>query len=178
MSILSTMAFTLFIPVLVLRGLIPAAAVRPVGPVGVAQMAGQAAQQEAQRIGAENQQKQVFETVQAYDKRAVDLGVTQEELKVAADTLKPYNLDPNVTWFVLQAENGPLITKYLAQNPQEIDGLRGLNPMQAAVKLTNDIGPKAVAAGKGKPPPPPPVAGLDGGGAPPGEEGPPGATYE
>ena len=42
---LSTMAFTLIIPVLVLRGLIPAAAVRPVGPIGVAQMAGEAAQQ-------------------------------------------------------------------------------------------------------------------------------------
>jgi regulator of sigma E protease len=42
---LSTILLTLFIPVLVLRGLIPAAAVRPVGPVGVAQMTSSAAQQ-------------------------------------------------------------------------------------------------------------------------------------
>lgn len=42
---LSTLALTLFIPVLVLRGLIPAGAVRPVGPVGVAQMTSAAAQQ-------------------------------------------------------------------------------------------------------------------------------------
>jgi regulator of sigma E protease len=41
----STIALTLFIPVLVLRGLIPAGAVRPVGPVGVAQMTSAAAQQ-------------------------------------------------------------------------------------------------------------------------------------
>jgi len=42
---LSTIVLTLFIPVLVLRGLIPAGAVRPVGPVGVAQMTNEAAQQ-------------------------------------------------------------------------------------------------------------------------------------
>ena len=44
---LSTIVFTLYIPVLVLRGLIPAEAVRPVGPVGIAQMVGDAAQQVA-----------------------------------------------------------------------------------------------------------------------------------
>ena len=42
---LSTVVLTLSIPVLVLRGLVPASAVRPVGPVGVAQMTGDAAQQ-------------------------------------------------------------------------------------------------------------------------------------
>jgi regulator of sigma E protease len=41
----STVGLTLFIPILVLRGLIPAEAVRPVGPVGVAQMTSAAAQQ-------------------------------------------------------------------------------------------------------------------------------------
>lgn len=43
----STIVFTLYIPVLVLQGLIPAGALRPVGPVGVAQMASDAAQQVA-----------------------------------------------------------------------------------------------------------------------------------
>ncbi len=42
---LSIIVLTLSIPVLVLRGLMPAGAVRPVGPVGVAQMASDAAQQ-------------------------------------------------------------------------------------------------------------------------------------
>jgi regulator of sigma E protease len=42
---LSTVVVTLFIPVLVLRGLIPVEAVRPVGPVGIAQMTSSAAQQ-------------------------------------------------------------------------------------------------------------------------------------
>jgi len=42
---LSTLLFTLFAPVLILRGMIPAQTVRPVGPVGVAQMASDAAQQ-------------------------------------------------------------------------------------------------------------------------------------
>jgi len=44
---MSTVVLTLYIPVLVLRGLIPAGALRPVGPVGVAQMASDAAQQVA-----------------------------------------------------------------------------------------------------------------------------------
>lgn len=44
---LSTILLTLYIPVLVLRGVIPPEAVRPVGPVGVAQMASDAAQQVA-----------------------------------------------------------------------------------------------------------------------------------
>ncbi|MEA3345611.1 MAG: M50 family metallopeptidase [Chloroflexota bacterium] len=40
---LSTILLTLYVPVLVLRGLMPAKAIRPVGPVGIAQMAGNAA---------------------------------------------------------------------------------------------------------------------------------------
>lgn len=42
---LSTIVFTLYIPLLVLQGLMPVGVVRPVGPVGVAQMASDAAQQ-------------------------------------------------------------------------------------------------------------------------------------
>jgi len=42
---LSTIVVTLFIPVLVLRGLIPARAVRPLGPVAIAQLTSSAAQQ-------------------------------------------------------------------------------------------------------------------------------------
>ncbi len=41
----STIVLTLHIPVLILRGLVPASTVRPVGPVGVAQLASSAAQQ-------------------------------------------------------------------------------------------------------------------------------------
>jgi regulator of sigma E protease len=42
---LYTMGVTLLIPVLVLRGMVPASAVRPVGPIGVAQLTSDAAQQ-------------------------------------------------------------------------------------------------------------------------------------
>jgi len=124
------------------------------------------------------QQQQVLaESIQSYTDRAVTLGVGKQDLQAAGNTINQFGLDMQLQQHILGDEQGPLIAKYLADNPQEMLNLSALTPMQAAVMIESQIKPKATATGK-QTLAPEPTELLQGGGAPPGKRGPSGATYE
>jgi len=125
----------------------------------------------------QNEQFETFnKAADTYMGRAVKLGLDGAGLQVAVNTTAAYGISEELAVHILNDEQGPLITQYLAGNLNELESLRVMSPMQAAVHLANVIVPKmtAVRANSGAPLPP---DGLSGGGVPPSERGPPGTTY-
>lgn len=133
-------------------------------------------QQQQQQQAVDEQQQQMVNTAEAYSKRAADLNVSQQELQVAGQTVAAYGISNELTFFILDDDQGPLITTYLARNPEEIEVLNSMNPMQAAVHVATNVKAKATAA-KPNNGAPPPAETLGGGGATPSKRGPSGATF-
>ena len=129
--------------------------------------------QEAQR----EQQAALVTRVTTYTERAQKHGINAETLQVAGQTVAQYGISDELTNFILDDEQGPQITAYLSKNPGELDELSRLTPVQAAVRIATVVKPKA-SQHSGLSGAPEPVTGLSGGGAPPAQRGPAGATYE
>ena len=121
-------------------------------------------------------QASLTQSAQTYTERAQTLGMDNAELQVAGQTVAAYGVSDELVEHILNDEQGPLITRYLAGNLNELETLRAMPPMQAAVHLATHVVPKitAVPTNTGAPPP---SDGLSGGGAPPAERGPEGCTY-
>lgn len=137
--------------------------------------------QEQQQTQAQEAQAKAqaatFERIRTYTERAQKLGIEAEQLQVAGTTVQQYGINDDLADFILDHEQGPQITAYLASNPGELDDLNRLTPIQAAVKLETVIKPKASQL-SGISGAPKPAEGLTGGGAPPTQRGPEGATYQ
>lgn len=112
-----------------------------------------------------------------YARRAEKLQISKNELKVAGAAVEAMGIQPDLAEFIIDAEQGPLITKHLASNPDELDKLNGMRPMAAAIYISNTILPKVSKAPK-KRIAPKPADTLSGGKTPSSNDGPPGATYE
>jgi len=123
----------------------------------------------------EEQQRAHLKIVQDYSSRAAKQNISKQELEVAGQTVMAYGIGDELTGFILNDEHGPLITKYLAQNPEEIESMRGMGTMNAAIHIANNVKPKAVSNLTNNVPSPADT--LGGGGAPKRERGPTGATY-
>ena len=80
-------------------------------------------QQEAQ-AKAEKLQKSMVD----YSTRAQELGIKQEELQAAGNTVAQYGLSDDLVMYILSDSDGPLITKHLAANPQEGFELANMSP--------------------------------------------------
>lgn len=117
-----------------------------------AQEAEKKSMQDEQQRNQEAAQQKENERIQAkaekYDQRIETLGLTKDEIAVAGRTVAEYGISPDVAEFILDHEQGPLITKYLANNPVELDEIRSMNPIDAAFKINSTI---AVAAASLKP---------------------------
>ncbi len=95
---------------------------------------------------AENERVGVL--IGEYSKRISKLGLSADDVRLAGDTVVRNGIDGQVAEFILGDEDGPVITKYLAENPIVQDELRGLTTIQAAMKINSDI---RVAASAMKP---------------------------
>jgi hypothetical protein len=111
-----------------------------------------------------------------YKERAGKLGVDPSELATAGPYIASF-IAPEVGDFILESEQGPLITMHLAKNPAELEKVSSMHPMMAAAYIATAIAPNIQNKPKTTSAPKPPET-LGGGGAPPSEDGPPGATYE
>jgi len=131
---------------------------------------------QAQEQSQKAQQDAITKTVQSYSGRAKDLGVKPEQLTAAGNTVHAYGIADEVTQYILGDEQGPLITTYLARHTDELEKISGMSPMQAGIYIDRAIRPKASVAPKTSRAPAP-ADGLTGGGAPPNQRGPKGATY-
>jgi len=90
------------------------------------------------------EQNRINGLVEVYDKNIAKLGLDSTDIKNAVQTIVDYGVDGSVREFILQQEDGPLITKYLADNPLVLDDLRNMSPINAALKIETEI--KAAAS--------------------------------
>lgn len=127
--------------------------------------------QMAEQLRIQEQTKKTEEFV----KRSGDLGIEQQELAQAMQAVGQIGLDIQVAEFIVGDPNGPELTVYLGNNPMEVENLRSMNPMQAAVHLH---GLKEKARRKAPETPPAPTEEPAGMGGFKPTAGPEGATYE
>jgi hypothetical protein len=85
-------------------------------------------QQFQQQQEAQAKQVKVQESMASYSQKATELGIKQEELQAAGNTVAQYGLSDDLVMHILADSDGPLITKHLAANPQEGFQLAQMSP--------------------------------------------------
>ena len=123
-------------------------------------------QQLTQQQAAQAKQEQIGKSMQDYTSKAVELGIKQEELQAAGNTVASYGLSDDLVMHILADSDGPLITKHLAANPQEGYQLASMSPYQVGSFL-DGIKAKASALKPKKTNAPAPAERLTGNGADP-----------
>jgi hypothetical protein len=138
-------------------------------------------QQEAERLQQEQamkQQEALNEKVSTYSQRAVQLGITNEELQAAGNSVAAFGISDDVVNYILEDDLGPAITKYLSQNVTELDTIRSMSPAQAAVRIATHVREKAAALKPKVNAAPDPVNQPAKAGVAPKARGPKGAMFE
>lgn len=104
---------------------------------------------------------------QEYVKRADGFGISRDNLQKASELVASYGVSSEVSMHIASHENGPLIVQYLATNPTELGDLADMNPMQAAVHVSNVLSEKAAVMKPKTSNAPDPVTPLGGNGVDP-----------
>lgn len=124
-----------------------------------------AEEQRQQQVVQQAQQRQAEQSqiVEQYSQRAKELGIEAQELQAAGQTVMAYGISDELADFILRDEQGAAITTHLARNPEQLETLRNMPPMQAAVYIATTV--KSGAAQKPKQSAPPPPDTLSGAGS-------------
>jgi len=103
--------------------------------------------QQAQMVqeAAQKQQEVLVEKVQSYAQRAKTLGVSASDLQQAGSIVGQFGIDDSLVQYIIDDDQGPLITKYLSQNIAMLDNLRNMHPTRAAVMIATEIKANAAA---------------------------------
>ncbi len=134
-------------------------------------------QQQAQQEAARRQQAALETELVKYSNKAKASGIDQNQMVQDMQAVGQNIPDVNIQAFLLTEEKGPEITNFLASNPLEMDKVRNMNQMQAAIYIETQLKPKATQSRKTSNAPAPADT-LSGRGAPPKERGPKGAKFE
>ena len=116
---------------------------------------------------ADKQQKMQAELntkAESYTGRAKEYGIKPEELQQAGQMVASYNLSDDVAMFILEDEQGPLITRHLSNNHADAEKIAGMTPMQAAMYIERTVKPKVAALKKKQTNAPSPATKVSGGG--------------
>ena len=88
----------------------------------------QAQQQFQQQEAAQAKNAQIQASMSNYSQKATELGIKQEELQAAGNTVAQYGLSDDLVIHILGDSDGPLITKHLAANPTDGFELAQMSP--------------------------------------------------
>lgn len=153
-------------------------AIRQAAEYDAQQTALKAQQQASETARQQAQHEELVKQAQTYTARAVQLGLKPDELQAAGKLVGEFGVHPEIATMILADDHGPLITKYLASNLQELDDLSRLPVTQQAVRIATLIKTKAASLKPRVSNAPDPLNPVRGGGLPPADFGPKGATYE
>ena len=137
-------------------------------------------EQQAMRAQQEQEmaaQQEFMEKAQTYSEKAKSLGISSDDLKVAGSAVAQFGIPNELVTHILEHDQGPAITMYLARNLSELQSIQNMNPVQAAVHIAKNIEPKVTRSIK-RQAPPEPTETVQGSGLPEKERGPKGAVYE
>jgi len=101
-------------------------------------------QQFQQQQADQQREQEIHKSVIAYDAKATELGITPNELKAAGTAVMQYGFSDDLSLHILGCPDGPLITKHLAEYPQEGFELASMSPYAVGPYLE---GIRAKAAG-------------------------------
>ena len=116
-------------------------------------------QQEAQQA---KQQEELQQRVTNYSDRALKMGVDSQELEQAGTYVAQSGISEEIASFLLDDEQGPLLVKHLADNPIELDELRGMPIAQAIIKIHSEVRSKVSVPTNNVTSAPDPVRGISG----------------
>ena len=133
--------------------------------------------QRQQEQGQRAAQEQMKTTLTEFQQNAVKVGIESSELNQNIETVNSYGIDQNLGIHIMSRPDGPLITKYLAANPGELDRLNQSDPYTAASIVATEIAQKAANLKPRTTNAPDPLSPLRGSGSTPKERGPKGATF-
>lgn len=124
----------------------------------------QSIRQSAQYEYAQQQQQQILQQQRAYQQqkmqadlttkaatyaeKAKGYGINPQELQQAGQLVASMGLSEDVAMFILEDEQGPLITRHLAINHVDAEAIIGMAPLQAAMYIERTIKPKTAALKK------------------------------
>ena len=91
----------------------------------------------------QQQQAEITTKLETYTSRAKAAGISEAKLQEAGNTVATFGISDNVVMAILDDQDGPLITQYLAGNPMEADSLRHMTDYQAAMFIHNKVRPQA-----------------------------------
>jgi hypothetical protein len=137
--------------------------------------------QQKEQLHYQQQQKQqeaLTERVQSYSQKATKLGIKAEDLQVAGNTVAQFGIHEDLVQYILEEDQGPLITTYLSKNLLELEKLREMSPTQAAVYVATTVKQKAAALKPKVNNAPDPLEQPHGAGKAPKPRGPQGAVFE
>jgi len=110
-------------------------------------------QKTAQSMPVTSTQPNAQESIQAKEKvfieRMTGFGITQKESNEQQNTILPF-LTPQLATFILEAEDGPLITKYLANNAVDLVKISEMDPVKAGAYIARYVSPKAAKLAKAR----------------------------
>lgn len=107
---------------------------------------------EQQKVQAQTQEEEIKKVVTTYNSRAHKMGISDAELAFAGSQIQAVGMAGDLVQHILHDAQGPALTVYLGNNPDELDKIRGMPPIAAAIYLETQVKPKAARAPK-KPPP-------------------------
>lgn len=128
------------------------------------QQAAQQQQQTAQQQATYDQQQRVAGMIQNFATNTQKLGLKAEEVAQAEQVVASYVQDPTVRSHLMTVEDGPLIVKYLANNPFELEKVARMDPITAGIHLRNSVSPEAAKLKPQTPNAPDPLQTPRGGG--------------
>lgn len=120
---------------------------------------------ELERQQLANKQKAFTEKVTTYSERAKKLGMSAEDLAKAGQTVAKFGIKEEIAEYILEDEQGPMITAYLSRNLGELEKLSTMSPMRASAYIENVVRKNAGVSGKKRTQAPDPVEPLRGSGA-------------
>ena len=126
-------------------------------------------QQQAQQAQAQAEQQRVAsEIVAKFNTNAAAQGISMDEVSKISETLGMAGLsaNPELAAHIMSQEDGPVMAKYLAANPLEMESLLQANPYQVGTVLSS-VSQKAAALKPKQSQAPDPVGTLSGNGANP-----------
>lgn len=91
---------------------------------------------------AQQQQRDIINT---YANNAQRDGVDLDKLRIAEQTINSAGISNELAQHIMSDNNGGKIAEYLHDNPAVLHEIVSMTPMQAAIKLANEVKPKALS---------------------------------
>lgn len=132
------------------------------------QVATQAAQStfenQQQKIREDKQKAESGNLVNSYYQNAIKDGVNMDSLKVAEMAINQSGINQELAVHIMGDPNGGKIVEHLHNNPELMHELVAMSPMQAAIKIANEIKPQVISTTKNVSSTPAPINDVKGGG--------------